>query len=112
MGDETSAWVAAIKAGDVDYLDLGDNVGPDFYMALKDDSNVVVTGYPTALCRVLRMRVDVDPWTDNNVRMALKLCQNREKILKLAYFGEGLQGQDTHVGRPGHHALDTPSTGQ
>jgi peptide/nickel transport system substrate-binding protein len=29
--------------------------------------------------------------------MALKLCQNREKILNLAYFGQGLEGQDFHV---------------
>jgi peptide/nickel transport system substrate-binding protein len=29
--------------------------------------------------------------------MALKLCQNREKILKLAYFDQGLLGQDFHV---------------
>jgi peptide/nickel transport system substrate-binding protein len=46
---------------------------------------------------VLRMRVDMEPWTDNNVRMALKLCQHREKILKLAYFDQGLLGQDFHV---------------
>jgi len=97
MGEETSAWIAAIQAGEVDYLDLGDNVGPDFYLGLKDDANVEVAGFPTALARVLRMRVDLDPWTDNNVRMALKLCQNREKILNLAYFGQGLQGQDVHV---------------
>jgi peptide/nickel transport system substrate-binding protein len=97
MGEESSAWIAAIQAGEVDYLDLGDNVSPDFYMALKDDANVVVAGVPTGITRVMRMRVDLDPWTDNNVRMALKLCQNHEKILNLAYFGEGLQGQDFHV---------------
>ena len=97
MGEETSAWIAAIQAGEVDYLDLGDNVSPDFYLGLKDDANVELTGFPTAVVRVLRMRVDLDPWTDNNVRMALKLCQNREKILNLAYFGQGLQGQDVHV---------------
>jgi peptide/nickel transport system substrate-binding protein len=97
MGDELSAWIAAIQAGEVDYLDLGDNVGPDVYLGLKDNPDVVVAGLPTALCRVLRMRVDLDPWTDNNVRTALKLCQNREKILNLAYFGQGLEGQDFHV---------------
>jgi peptide/nickel transport system substrate-binding protein len=97
MGDETSAWIAAIQAGEVDYLDLGDNVSPDFYLALKDDPNVATPGIATALCRLLRMRVDLDPWSDNNVRMALKLCQNREKILSLAYFGQGLEGQDFHV---------------
>lgn len=97
MGEETSAWISAIQAGEVDYLDLGDNVSPDFYTGLKDVAGVVVTGVPTAICRVLRMRVDVDPWQDEKVRMALKLCQNREKILQLAYFGQGLQGHDTHV---------------
>jgi peptide/nickel transport system substrate-binding protein len=97
MGDELSAWIAAMQAGEVDYLDLGDNVGPDVYLGLKDNPDVVVAGLPTALCRVLRMRVDLDPWTDNNVRTALKLCQNREKILNLAYFGQGLEGQDFHV---------------
>jgi peptide/nickel transport system substrate-binding protein len=101
MGDESSAWIAAIQAGEVDYLDLGDNVGPDFYLALKDDPNILIQSLPTAVTRVMRMRVDLDPWTDNRVRQALKLCQNREKILNLAYFGEGLQGQDFHV-YPGH----------
>jgi peptide/nickel transport system substrate-binding protein len=97
MGEETSAWIAAIKGGQVDYLDVGDNVGPDFYTGLKDDPNINVNGVPTAVCRVMRMRVDLDPWTDNRVRQALKLCQNREKILSLAYFGQGLQGSDFHV---------------
>jgi peptide/nickel transport system substrate-binding protein len=97
MGEESSAWIAAIQAGEVDYLDLGDNVSPDFYLALKDNPDLVVVGVPTGITRVLRMRVDLDPWTDNNVRMAFKLCQNHEKILNLAYFGQGLQGQDFHV---------------
>jgi len=97
MGEEASAWIAAIQAGEVDYLDLSDNVAPDFYLALKDNAEVVVEGVPTGITRVLRMRVDIEPWTDNNVRMALKLCQNHEKILNLAYFGQGLQGQDFHV---------------
>jgi len=97
MGDDTAAWMAAIKSGEVDYLDLSDNVSPDFYNGLKDDPNVQVDGMPTGLTRVLRMRVDLDPWTDNKVRQALKLCQNREKILSLAYFGQGAQGSDFHV---------------
>ena len=29
--------------------------------------------------------------------MALKLCQDREKILASAYFNQGLKGQDFHV---------------
>ncbi len=101
MGSEASAWIAAIQGGEVDFLDTGDFIPPDLYLALKDNADIVVKGLPTAITRVLRMRVDLDPWTDNNVRMALKLCQNREKILNLAYFGEGALGQDFHV-YPGH----------
>jgi peptide/nickel transport system substrate-binding protein len=97
MGDDTSAWMAAIKGGQVDYLDVSDNVSPDFYNGLKDDPNVQVDSMPTGLCRVMRMRVDLDPWTDNKVRQALKLCQNREKIVNLAYFGQAVQGGDFHV---------------
>ena len=97
MGEDTSAWIAAIKSGQVEYMDLSDNVSPDFYNGLKDDANIAVDGLPTGISRVLRMRVDLDPWKDNKVRQALKLCQNREKILNLAYFGQGLQGGDFHV---------------
>lgn len=97
MGSETSAWIAAIQAGEVDFLDLGDIGGTDVYLALKDVEGLVVTGFPTAQTRVLRMRVDLDPWTDENVRNALKLCQNKEKILNLAYFSEGVLGPDCHV---------------
>lgn len=101
MGEETSAWIAAIQAGEVDYLDLGSAASPDHYLALKDDPNIAVPGVASSRTRVLRMRVDVEPWTDNRVRQALKLCQNREKILQLAYFGEGAVAHDAHV-YPGH----------
>jgi peptide/nickel transport system substrate-binding protein len=97
MGSETSAWIAAIQGGEVDLLDLGDIGGTDIFLALQDSDDVHVKGITTAQTRLLRMRVDMDPWTDNNVRMALKLCQNHEKILDLAYFGEGQPGEDFHV---------------
>ncbi len=39
------------------------------------------------------------------------MCQDREKILDLAYFGEGLQGHDTHVSpvHPEFAPMDVPS---
>jgi peptide/nickel transport system substrate-binding protein len=43
------------------------------------------------------MRADVEPWSDIRVRKALKLCQDKAKILQLAYSGEGVSGPDTHV---------------
>lgn len=97
MGTEMAPQIAAIKAGEIDMIDLGDAAGVDAYQALKDDSNINVIPTTTASTRVLRMRVDMKPWDDNRVRTALKVCQRREKILALAYFDQGLQGQDFHV---------------
>jgi peptide/nickel transport system substrate-binding protein len=97
MGEDFTAWLAAIRAGEVDVLDMGDLGGIDAYLGLKDDPNITLLQAATAQVRVLRMRVDMEPWSDNNVRMALKLCQNREKIMNLAYFGQGLLGADFHV---------------
>jgi len=97
MGEDMTAWVAAIEAGEVDVLEEGDTSTVDTFLALQDDPNIVQQPVPTAQTRVLRMRVDLEPWEDEDVRMALKLCQDHQKILDLAYFGEGLVGQDFHV---------------
>lgn len=97
MGTEMSPQIAAIQAAEIDMIDLSDITGVTAYQALKNDPRVTIIPITTNQTRVLRMRVDMKPWSDNKVRMALKLCQHREKILSLAYFGEGHQGQDFHV---------------
>ena len=97
MGGELAPQIAALKSGEIDLIDASDNPGPQIMMAVKEDEHINVLPVATATTRVLRMRVDMDPWKDNRVRQALKLCQNREKILALAYQGEGLEGQDFHV---------------
>ncbi|SDP77707.1 ABC transporter substrate-binding protein [Desulforhopalus singaporensis] len=97
MGGDLAPQIAALKAGDIDLIDSSDNVGPRIMKAVKNDDHIEVISVTTATTRVLRMRVDIKPWDDNRVRMALKLCQNREKILALAYQGEGTEGEDVHV---------------
>ena len=97
MGREMAPQIAAIKAGEVHMIDLSDAGGIDVYEALKDDGNIKILPSVTGQTRLLRMRVDMKPWTDNRVRMAMKLCQHREKILSLAYMGQGREGQDFHV---------------
>jgi peptide/nickel transport system substrate-binding protein len=97
MGTEMAPQIAAIKAGEVDMVDLGDVAGVDVFQALRNDTNIQFIPVTSASTRVLRMRVDMDPWKDNKVRTALKICQHHEKLLSLVYFGEGLQGQDFHV---------------
>jgi peptide/nickel transport system substrate-binding protein len=97
MGAEMPPQIAAIKAGEIDMIDLGDSPGVDVFQALQNDANITITPATTASTRVLRMRVDLKPWDNEKVRLALKLCQHHEKLLSLVYFNEGLQGQDFHV---------------
>jgi peptide/nickel transport system substrate-binding protein len=110
MGTEMGPMIAAIQAGEIDLLDFSDIGGTEAYKALKDDAKVNVLAATTNQTRILRMRVDLKPWDDNRVRSALKLCQHREKILALAYFGQGMEGQDVHVSpkHPEYCPIDTP----
>ena len=97
MGTEMAPQIAAIKAGEIDMIDLGDVGGVDVFQALRNDPNIQIIPVTSASTRVLRMRVDVNPWSDNKERTALKICQHHEKILTQAYMNEGLQRQDFHV---------------
>lgn len=86
--------VAAMQAGQIDTIY---QPRPADWQALKDVPGVSARAVSTAQTFVLRMRVDLPPWNDVRVRTALKLCQDREKILQLAYFGQGDLGPDAHV---------------
>jgi len=97
LGRNVSSRVTALKSGNVDLIDLSDAVGSDAYSILKSDWNIRLTPVPTAAANVLRMRVDREPWNDNRVRRALKLCQHRDKIRYLAHNGQGAIGNDFHV---------------
>ncbi len=99
-GQEAAAHVAAIKDGSIDVITEPDI---EHFLALQDDPDVQVIGTATANTRVLRMRVDMEPWDDNVVRTALKMCVDREKILDVAYYGEGVVGADHHFA-PAHPA--------
>ncbi|MCF8091493.1 MAG: ABC transporter substrate-binding protein [Desulfotignum sp.] len=97
MGTETAPMISAIKSKDIDFIDLSDIGGTDIFRALKDDPEINILAAPTASARVLRMRVDLKPWDNEKVRLAMRKCHNHEKILALAYMGQGLEGQDFHV---------------
>jgi peptide/nickel transport system substrate-binding protein len=96
LGEDRSADLSAYMSGQVDTI-IEPNVA--IWEALKDDAKTTIVATPTTATRVLRLRVDQDPWTKNEVRTALKHCQNREKILALALQGQGTIGNDSHVGQ-------------
>ncbi len=107
LGNEQSAAVNALKSGQVDNIY---QLTADNFLALRNDPSVKIESVATAQVRVLRARVDTPPWDNNDVRMALKKCQDREKILASAYFGEGALGHDCHVSpvHPEFAPMDVP----
>jgi peptide/nickel transport system substrate-binding protein len=105
LGEDRSADLSAYQSGQVDTI-LEPNVA--IWEALKDDANTTVVATPTTATRVLRLRVDQEPWTKNEVRQALKHCHNREKILALALQGQGTIGNDSHVGQANPEYVDIP----
>lgn len=94
VSTDKDAGVAALQSGQVDSLY---DPRPADYLALKDLDFLSVYPVATAQALILRMRVDMEPWDDNRVRTALKLCQDRAKILQLSYFGEGILSIDAHM---------------
>ncbi len=107
LGDDQTAHVAALQGGQVDNV-----YDPtiDSFLAVRDNPNINVGSIGTSRARVLRFRVDQEPWTDNNARLAVKMCQDRQRILDQAEFGEGLLGHDTHVSpvHPEFAPMDVP----
>ncbi len=98
LGEDRSADLAALQIGQVDTI-----IEPTFaiWEALKSETKYEIISTPTSATRVLRLRVDQAPWTDNRVRQALKHCQDREKILAVALQNQGTIGSDCHVA-PAH----------
>jgi peptide/nickel transport system substrate-binding protein len=107
LGEDQTSHVAALLNGEIGSVY---QPYPETFLALKDNPDVNVVPISTAETRVLRMRSDIPPWDDNNLRLALKKCQDREQILQLAYFGEGTLGHDAHVSpiHPAYYPYDIP----
>ncbi|VEN73257.1 Peptide/nickel transport system substrate-binding protein [Candidatus Desulfarcum epimagneticum] len=97
MGGKVEEYVSALQSRKVHIADPGSTHSLQIYEGVKSDFRIFIESIPSANTHVLRMRVDRPPWDDNRVRTALKLCQHREKMLALAYHGEGVLGGDFHV---------------
>ena len=97
LGAESAPQIAALRAGEVHFIDLTDVGGVEYWKSLQNVAGIKAIDAPSGYTNVMGMRMDVAPWSDNRVRQAMKLCQNREKILGLGYFGQGMLGHDTHI---------------
>jgi peptide/nickel transport system substrate-binding protein len=94
LGEDTAAQTAALQGGQVDNIF---NPPAEIWQALKDVPSLKVHASDTAQTFVIRMRADQKPFDDNRVRQALKMSIDRQKMLDLAWFGEGVLGHDAHV---------------
>lgn len=97
---EPEARVAAMQGGAIDTLFIP---RPADWQVLRYAPGLNIQDVSTAETFVLRMRVDQEPWTDVRVRQALKLCQDRAKILEISYSAQGDLAIDAHVA-PAHPA--------
>ncbi len=99
--------LAAMQGGLIDTLYVP---RPEDWQALQYTPNVKIHPVRTAQTFVLRMRADQAPWQDVRVRQALKLCQDRNKILETSYFGQGVLAMDAHISpvHPEYCALKIP----
>jgi peptide/nickel transport system substrate-binding protein len=88
------AAVAALLAGQIDSMY---NPTASDWQALRDAPGLTVRSASTAQVLCGRVRVDLEPWDDVRVRNALKMCQDRQKILDLVYKGQGDLGIDAHI---------------
>jgi len=91
---DKDAGVAALSAGQVDSVF---KPRPADMLTAKGLPHVATYSVDSASTFVIRMRVDKAPWDDNRVRTALKLCQDRSKLMRLAAMGEGMEAIDAHV---------------
>lgn len=98
---DKDASVAALLGGQIDTFY---NPRPSDWQTLNGNDSFQVLPVSTAQTIVLRMRVDMEPWSDVRVRNALKMSQDRAQILQLSYFGEGDLSMDAHVA-PVHPAF-------
>jgi len=87
---------SALRTGAVDIIGQPDNKTAKLLDRLPDFSVLEVPGgqhYTTA------MRTDVDPFTDNHIRLAVKYGIKRQEILDKVFGGYGYIGNDHPIGR-------------
>lgn len=106
FGDEPAGVVATLASDDLDFTALQiTTLG-----TVETLEHVKIHIAKTSRGSVFRMRADQEPWNDERVRNALKICQDRAKILNTAHLGYGDLAGDYHVA-PAHaeyYPMDPP----
>jgi peptide/nickel transport system substrate-binding protein len=106
-GDDPAAGMAALISDQVDlvyetFVEQIDIIGNVPHLTLFETQ--------TAQTGVARMQVDKKPFDDKRIRTAVRLCQDHDRLLELAYRSRGLPAQDHHVAQvhPDYASMETP----
>jgi peptide/nickel transport system substrate-binding protein len=107
LGDDASAGLAALASQQVDLV----------YEAFVEQIDIVskiphaqLYEAVTAQTGVARMQMDSPPFDNPKLREAIRLCQDHQALLDIAYRGRGAPAQDHHVApvHPEYAPMDTP----
>ena len=91
---ESVARVAALQSGQADLLIF---LEPAATATLRADPSVTLLNSPGGSVMTLSMWVDTPPFDKVEVRQAMKLVVDREKMVEAALLGNGVPGNDTPV---------------
>lgn len=92
FSDPTSL-LNALLSGEVDAID---SVPVASLSTLKSNSGIRIFDAPGGLTTPIYVRVDLEPFRDVRVRLALKLAVNRPEIVSLALGGQGTVANDIY----------------
>ncbi len=94
VGDDPSAAIAALASRQIHGLYSAD---PVQYDALKQLPFLQLYQVATAETAVMRMKVNVKPFSDPRVRKAMRLGIDAPQVVEVALRGLGLPGDHSHV---------------
>ena len=83
--------VNALLAGETDIIA---GLDPQLVGSVTEDEGAAVLNQPGGAHPTYPMRADTAPYSDNDVRLALKHAVDRERMLELAWGGLGSVGRD------------------
>jgi peptide/nickel transport system substrate-binding protein len=91
---EQSTQIAALNGGTIEVMH---DLGFESMSTVTADSTLKVAQSSSGSYQVIVMRVDQEPFTDNRVRQAMKLCCDRAAMLQVSVQGNGDMGNDQPV---------------
>ncbi|RWA79243.1 ABC transporter substrate-binding protein [Mesorhizobium sp.] len=92
--NDATARSAALRAGSADIINA---VNPKLINMMKNVPGFEVVRAPAGYYPTFVARSDLEPTSDNNIRLALKYAIDREQLLKLSVGGYGVVANDQPI---------------